>query len=236
MSSQIPLPNIQHIIELSIFHSIRGECVARGYLPNVSSYPDDDEGFRAYQEDIKNIVADKGFAIEVFNNSNPKSKGFKKAPRIVIITEDFSESETGLDTTPRYYTNPDGESLREERMPPMLNDFTFNVHVLAETAAQLRVLTGIVAITVPHLEGLPAYLEGYPDEEPFWFLVKKIGSFKVPLASDELIEHIYRFTVPDLLDTGLIKVGDVDIKPIGEITLATESVGDSPEVEEIIIS
>jgi len=210
-------PNIQDLIELTIFHSIRLECVTRGYLPDISLYEDSTAGYQSYNADLATIVAsEKGFCVEVFNNSNPQYKGLKKPPRIVIISENFMPGTTGAEGTEAFLDL--GEVYQGYTLPNLLTDFTFRVHLIASTNAQLRELTSILSKAIPFRGFKSLFLSEYPDEGVQTFFINNIGFSDYILASDDLLERVYRYEVDDLMNAELTQYTTTYSKLL-EITL-----------------
>jgi hypothetical protein len=215
----ITAPNIQDLIELTIFHAIRGECVNRGYLPDITAYEDSPTGYNQYQADIKSIVdSEKGFAIEVFNNSNPQYKGLKKPPRIVIISENFLPGTTGVDGTEMY--EKIGDKFRGYTLPNLLASFTFRVHLIGSTAKQIRELTSILSKAIPFRGFKSLFLSEYPEEGVQTFFINNIGFGDIGMASDDLLERVYRYEIEDLLNSELITYTTTHVKLV-EISLAS---------------
>lgn len=211
-------PNIQDLVELTLFHALRLECVERGYLPNITGYSDDTIGFTQYRDDIKAIAeSELGFAVEVFNNSNPQYKGFKKAPRIVIISENFLPGTTGVDGQELYEPIANNK-FQGYTLPNLLVDFTFRIHLIAETNLQLRTITSILAKAIPTMGYKTLFLQEYPEEGPQTFFINNIGFSDFSMAADDIIERVYRYEVDDLLNSELIAYTDKYAKLI-EITL-----------------
>lgn len=195
--------NIQDLVELTIFHAIRKECVGRLLLPDITTYPNTPQGYLDYQDALLDIAnGPAGFAVEVFNNSNPQYKGTKKPPRIVIISENFLPGTTGVDGMECYEDL--GPDIQGYTLPNMLVDFTFRVHLIASTNAQIRELNSILGKAIPHMGYKTLLLDEYPDEGEQTFFINNIGFSDYTLASDDLLERVYRYEVNDLLNSELI--------------------------------
>ena len=218
MNRDLPLPQLQTILENTVFHRIRGECVRKGYTPDVLQYADNPEGFNKWSAALDAISKSPlGFAIEVFNNTNPAFKGLKKPPRIVILSEDYMPGGLGVDSVPRYEDN--GTGFTEFTLPSELMDFSFSVHLIANNTLQLRTLTGLMALALPSRGYVEAQVEKYPAYGPFEFFIQLTGSYRVPSGPDELLETIYRYTITDLHDTGLSYVTNEGVAPLEEVTI-----------------
>lgn len=191
-----PLSEVQELIELTIFHSIRKTIVENGYCPDIMAYSNDQAGSAQYWADFESITNAKGFSIEVFNNSNPDRKGSKKLPRIVMISENYMPGEVGGDQS-RFYTPLPGNQFKVIQRPPQVVDFSFKVHVLAETARQYRTCLSIMANAIPTRGYIPIY-------QPFGtftscnLFIQNNTYFAVPAMGDSLLEYVYGYVVKDV--------------------------------------
>ena len=214
--SQIPLSNIQELLERSVFHKVRIECVDKGYLPDINSYPNTAAGQIAWDAALAAIVLDKGFAIEVFGYSNAQDKSTKKIPRIAIISQGFLPGALGGDLTPYFHPAGNG-TFNQLEMPPQTADYYFNVHLVANTVQQIRILQAILAIALPRRK----YINTYEDSTTFF--IQNIGFLSQDRAAEGIIEHVYSYEIPDMWETDPI-VTATGIAPLAEITI--ESVTD----------
>ena len=151
------LSTIQELIELTLFHNIVDEVVSQGYLPDVSAFPDTEAGYASFQAALSTVVDNKGFAVEVFNNSNPTFKETKKLSRIVLLSEMYMPGEVGGDQSRFYVHDPIRDIYEVLIRPPQTVDFTFNIHLIADTAYQNRLLTSMVANAIPLRGYIPVF-------------------------------------------------------------------------------
>lgn len=215
--SNLPLSNVQEVIELTIFHSILQELVDKGYTPDVRdtiAYPDTSAGMAAYNLAKQNIISDKGFTIDLFNNSNPDFKGGKNPPRIVIITEDPLPGDIGSDRG-RVYEEVDGRFTPLIRPPDSYN-LGFLIYLIADNAKEHRTLVSILANAIPsrgYLRISPRY-----DLQDFNIFVINTSSSLIPAAIDGVIERVYRYEVRDIFLTDYIAIFN-QVSPLNTFTV-----------------
>lgn len=217
------LTNIEEAIERSIFEALRLTTVAEGYVPNILNFDIENPNptiagaaQKAYETALKSIKNSKGFAIELFNYSNPQSRGFKKVPRIAIQTEAFYPGNMGLDTTPKYELNTVTGKYELKKSTTLVSDFYFNVHLVSNTVIQHRVLHGIMVATLPRM----GYMKWYDDSvlrPNHNLLVNYISYTESDFISEGIMEKIYRYHIPDAHEVSDI-ITATDISPIKEIT------------------
>ena len=198
------MSNIQDIVELSIFHAIRKVCVAEGYLPDITLYSNTPSGYDAYQAAMSAIAnGQKGFCVEVFNNSNPQYKGLKKGPRIVLVSNNILPGSTGLEGS-EHYVEVDG-AFQGYLPPNMSYDFTLSIHLVAVTGMQIKTLHSLLSKAIPSRGYKSIYLTEYPAEGEQTFFIENLGFADLFAAQDDLIEKVYRYQVPDLMNDDLIR-------------------------------
>lgn len=189
--------DIQKYVELSIFHALRLQAVEDGYLPDITDevlFPRTNVGYAAYLAAITNISTTKGFAVEIFNNSNPEEKNSKKTPRIVIITEEISPGEVG---SPNYnYSNANAGYHDKLRLPDATVDISFRIHVLAGNAQEYTYLSNLLFGVLPIRNYIPLY-----DVVNATFLLELGASYPAMEFGESLIERVYRYVARDLYMT-----------------------------------
>jgi len=212
--SNIPLSDIQELLERSVFHRIRKVCVDKGYLPDITTYTKNEAGQIAYDIAISAIVTSKGFAIEVFSNSNQEVKDVKKLPRIVLNSQDFMPGALGGANT-RYYEKQISGSYKKMVRPPQSSDYTFNVHLISETTKQARILNAIVALALPRMGYIPLYNDATRN-----VFTHVISSSDLTDQQNGINERVYRYEIPDIFETEDYSIED--IAAIKEITITPE--------------
>jgi len=197
------LSSTQELVELTLFDAMRKEIVSQGYLPDIFLYPNSPAGSSAYSSAITSISnGDKGFAVEVFNNSNPEYKGVKRLPRIILITEMMVPGDVGGDGKEVYTsTIENGSTIWNAHIrPPQTVDFTFMVHVLSNNAVQARILNAMVANALPLRGYVPAHL-GTVNNDVFNLFIENISHAILPSFDMAMLEYAYRYQVKDLFFT-----------------------------------
>lgn len=215
----IPLSNVQEMVEVTVFHRILQEAVAKGYAADVSNetlYPNTTVGVAAYKAAQQVIIADKGFVVEIYNNSNPDYKGVKQPPRIVIITEDPLPGDLGGAPDRIYVPNGDG-SFTPSVTPPEVFDVTFSVYLISNNVTEQRALIGILGNALTSRGYIPVHPRF---NIPSNFFMLNISMASLPSAIDGLMEKVYRFIVKDIFMTEYAKEYPV-VHAVEEITLVT---------------
>lgn len=212
--SNIPLSNIEELLERSVFHRIRIECVDKGYLPNINLFPNTPAGQVAWEAALALCVTNKGFAIEVFGTANAQQRQTKKIPRIVIVSQGFLPGALGADSTPYFHRAADG-TYESRILPPQTVDYFFNVHLVANTIQQMRVLQSILALALPRR----AYIRTYDNTTTIF--LRNIGFFAQDRAAEGILERVYSYEIPDHWerDPAVVNTG---IAPLAEFTLEQE--------------
>lgn len=217
------LSNIEEKLERTIFEALRLTSVAEGYTPNITAYDLENPNPTiakaaqvAYDAALKTIQNSKGFAIDIFNYGPSQARGLKKVPRIAIQTEAFYPGNTGLDTAPTYKFNNVTQKYEKKTSISLVSDFFFNIHLVANTVTQHRVLHGIMVATLPRM----GYIKWY-DENGLRLshnlFVKYLSPMEADFLSEGIIEKIYRYHIPDAHEIDDITI-ETGISPIKEIT------------------
>lgn len=214
------LSKLQERLERSLFEVIRLVCVAEGYTPDIADtnrYPDTGSvAATNWAEDLSQINAEKGFSIEVMGNT--QTRGTKTAPRINIITRRAMAGDIGAPfegTTLDHPTDPN--KFAKMSVPFESSRFAIDVHVVYASAAQERVLNGIMAKAI----GLKKFIPYY-DNAGDRFLSVMVNQFDYPDPLDELGEKAYTYEIPDVFDYDTNDF--VPIAKINEITTELETI------------
>lgn len=192
--SNIPLSNIQSIIERSLFESIRLELVDKEYLPDITNYTNDNMGQIGYESAISSIVNNKGFAIEVISEGSSHTKGLKKPPRIVLNTGSFLPGSLGGD--PMRYFEDGGQYYTAKVTPPQTVDFYIDIRLVSDNVNQERVLNSILALAIPRR----GYIKYYNDSGKSFF-VKYLNYYDGDNQDQGIIEKIYSYEIVDVWDS-----------------------------------
>lgn len=210
--STTPLTTVQELIERSLFERLRLECVDKGYLPDITTFPETSLGNTNYISAIKAIAnSSKGFAVEPFQNSSSQAKGMKRVPRIVINPQPFMEGALGGDSSRFYQLN--GDTYDAKVLPPQTSEYYFNVHLVSSSAAEMRVLNAIMSLSIPVRGYIPFY-----NNSNFNFFVRKLSGYNAPQTDEGIQETVYRFQVPDIFEvedkivaTGIAKINEITV-------------------------
>lgn len=218
------LTNIEEALERSVYHLLRSNVVAEGFIPDISNYDVENANIAIaqtaqnnYDQAKTSILNTKGFAVEVYNYSPGQSKGHLNTPRIVIDSEGLLPGDIGLDTTPKFEKT---EAGWEKRISvSQTSDFYFNVRLLASNTRQIRTLHGLTMGILP----TRGYIKWYDkDFQPHGNLFVRYVSFgEAAMEAEGIVEKIYRFEIPDAhqIDDRI----DSIVPPITSIQLDVES-------------
>jgi hypothetical protein len=211
--SSTALSNVQEIIERSLFEVIREELVDKGYIPNITLFPDTEQGYADYNIAISAIVTTKGFAIELFNEGSNLAKGIKKVPRIVINTGNFLPGALGGDPQ-RFYLDQ-GQSYQSLVTPPQTVDFFVNVHLVSGTVEQERILNSLIALAIQRRGYVPFY-----DGTSNTFFCRYLNFYHIDDQDTGLMEKVYAYQVSDCWDTedrvinsNIAKITQINLHP-----------------------
>jgi hypothetical protein len=207
-------------IARSIYHAIREEVEALGYIPNKTDYSDDDAGVLAYNNAVKAIKAIKKYAIEVFGHGSSESRYEKTVPRIVITLRKHLPGNIGGDYAP-FFEAVGGDPLApdsyiQKKQPPLTSSLEFEIFMVTESATQDYLMTQILAAVLPKM----GYIKFY-DEPTDAFFIEQTGFYENPAPQQGVREKVYLYSVPDVFeipdqieesDIGVIKSIEVDTK------------------------
>jgi len=200
------LANIQERVERSLYEALRKVCVAEGYTPDItntglygtSPYTAVNEA--AWEAALKTIETTKGFAIEVFNNS--QTKGTKLVPRIAIIPRRTLAGDIGSPQHSWITNNPSGEQgLVRRYLPLEASAYYYDIHLITKTAQQDRILHGILRKAL----GVKRFIEWYDDPGELLFVVQT-SDFDLPDPTEGIKEQVYTYLLPDLFE--FVEEGD----------------------------
>jgi hypothetical protein len=154
----------------------------------------------------------KGFAIELFGSSSSDEKGTRKVPRIVIEPDRIMPSELGAPMDGVLLDNPlDNTTKIRQALPFRASVLTFDVHLVSASAAQLRIMTAVIAKALGTVKYVPYY-----DDTSDLFFVEQFNYYDEPDNLDGIDEKIYSYQAPDLYD---VQADGVVISKMKEIEI-----------------
>ena len=212
--SNIPLSNIQELIERTLFENIRQEVVDKGYLPDITQFENSEVGVILYNEAVEEIMAKEGFVIDVFNENASFEHGIKKIPRIVINSGNFLPGDIGGDPL-RFFEAQENGTFTAMILPPQTVSFFINIQLISNHIKQERILNSLLALAVPRRR----YLKWYnnPDKS---FFIRHLNYWDIDDESHGIIEKVHAYEVPDCWDRNN-EVVQQNIAKINQITLNT---------------
>lgn len=188
--SNIPLSDIQELIERSIFEAIRKEVTDKGYLPDITLFPETAQGASDYFLEIPGIIANKGFIIEVVNESSNFDKGIKSVPRIVIKTGSFLSGDVGGD--PLGYFERSDIGYNAKITPPQTSNYYLEIHLVSNTTEQERILNAILSLVLPKRK----YLKFYNNLNKSFF-IRHINFSEMDDTDHGIIQKVNYYEIPD---------------------------------------
>lgn len=206
--------NAQQRVERSIYEALRAVLVAEGYWPDVTQFAYTTAGQVALNAAVDGIIANKGFAIELFTASSITSRGKKRVPRIVISDLEYFPGDVGMPISGNYTGS--GGGYTRDRIQQTTSRAMFDITIVSEKISQDRICQAIVSQAFSRR----TYIEYY-DQPGEYFLIMNTGlPFKTMDGDQGVINKIYRYEIPDILESSNVII-DNDIAKIIEISLDT---------------
>lgn len=219
------LTTIWETIDRSVYEVLRLLLVTEGYLPDITNFPNTPTGVIAYEAEVANIAATKGFSIGLFGASSSYKKYEKVTPRIVYIPKRVSTGDIGGGNVIRW-EKLGGEYLGR-KSPTQTSNLQFEISLVAKDIRQLRVLLAVIGQVLSQR----GYIPFYDNLESEFFIVQ--SSFRdFPDTEFGLLEKIYEYTAVDIWD----KTQPVEFQasPLKQVTMDIQN-GEDPEVITTII-
>jgi len=204
--------NILEVLERSIWLRLLDTAVSMGYTPDINDatlYPNTPAGQIAYQNALKTIRTNKGFAIEVFGNSGVDAKGDKEDPRIVLISEQFQPGEIGMNPDKFYVLGDNG--YEAFRYPSRTSKFFYRVMMLGSKTTHFRILNGILSVAIP----IRGYVSSYLDPTVKYYN-ERTNYMEYDDAKAGIFERAYRYFIDDVFEVDLEAI-ETGIAPIESI-------------------
>lgn len=229
------LGNLQERVERSIFEAIRKVLVQEGYLPDITNavrYPSVNGNFTAqaqanWEADLATVKVNKGFAIEIFGYSASDQRGTKKVPRIVIESMRSMPSEIGAPMDGIILEDPlQPDASYRQPLPYMASNLQFDIHLVGNSAKQVRVLQSVLAKALGTVKYIPYYDEVPPPE---LFFLRQYNYFDVPDQTEGIEEKVYSYEAPDLFD---VQEEPVALAKINEINVEVSVIDDVKTLDE----
>jgi hypothetical protein len=194
------LPTIIEEVERSIYEAIRLIAVAEGYTPDIMGFSNNPLDYAQYQAQLASIKNNVGFAIELFNNSQPEQKGEITTSRISLAHGSTLMGEIGLPVQKDYrdYGNQSGLVVGTT----LTNHYEYDVYITARNLKEFRICQGIVLSALPSRSWLKFYTPQIGDK----FLNIMSTGWESPSELRGVKEFIYTYEIPDLLLSPYIEV------------------------------
>jgi len=187
------LPLIFEEIERSLYEAIRVIAVAEGYTPDVENFVNNEAGYDAYMLELASIKSSKGFAIEVFNNSQPEQKGMIETSRISIAHGGTPSGDIGLPVQKDYENHGQTQGLVVGTT--MTNFYMYDVYLTCRNLKEFRVTQGIVMQALPSRSWIN-FINQDPEDR---FLNIMTAGYASPSELRGVKEFTYSYYIPDVL-------------------------------------
>ena len=234
--SATPLTNTIERVDRSLFERLRTELVDKLYLPDITNtglYPNNPAGTAAYEAALAAIRLSLGFAIEVFGIGSNEAKYKERVPRIVIVSRHAllgalgSQPDriyTGVGVNPLLPVDPDTNPLdhyTQSYLPPQTADFEYEIALVWQTAIQRRIMTQILALSLPKRGYINWWDQGVDEKEkPF---IRQVGYDDRTMADQGFREEKYIYVVEDIWEIAETPIAG-NVAPIQEITVEERTV------------
>lgn len=220
----ISISDIEQLLERTVFEALRLETVDNGYLPDIVSFlPNSQANYDLYQAAIQTVIGTKGFSIEIFGQASNHARGLKRVPRMVFESQMFLPGALGGDS--RRFYKPSGGGFDAVLRPPQSANFFFNLHLIANTAEQLRTMQAIQALALPRRGYISLHdpTMQFPTDQNIF--IRNLAFQDLGNKEEGILEKLYRYEIPDTyeIDDEFLQA----IAAINEITLETKDEDDN---------
>jgi len=206
------LNNIYEEVERSIYEAIRLVSVAEGYTPDITPLNNTPLDYEQYQAELTAIDSSKGFAIEIFNNTQPEDKGMIETSRISILHGGASPGGIGLPVEREY--QEEGGGFYQAQGTTNTSEYSYDIYITSRSLVESRICMAIINQALPNR----SWVMFYNTQEPDRFLNILKSGWSSPSELRGVKEYIYSYMIPDLITTLDTRMGDL-IPPIVEIDL-----------------
>jgi len=201
------ISNIIEIIERSVFLRLLEACVESGYTPDIQDsvlFPNDASGQIAYKNALRAIVAEKGFAIEIYNHGGITDKGDKEVPRIVIISENFEKGNIGYGFSITKKFDEVTQKFVPNKIPTLTSDFYYRVVLVGNKITHYRTMSSLVALALPNMGYIPPsqpLSTPHPRQtEDINLFNRRVQQFELDDVRTGTFERSYRYCISDVFE------------------------------------
>lgn len=209
--------NSQEIVERTFYISLLDVAIKLGYTVNPDDYlPQSMENQERFEEDISKLP----LFIPIFGIGQNFVRGPKECPRITLESKAYYPGGIGLN---KEILNKVDGAYQVSELPYETKSTTIDVHLVANTQRDMRILHTIMYAALPPRGYLKPYLNDYEewktsrlDKEGNIYI--EVGNwYDQPNVEHGILEKIYTYSVEDgIVDDTLT---DIEISPITDITL-----------------
>lgn len=217
-----PLSGADARVVDSIFKHIQKTTIDQGYMPDVDTFGDTELEAQRYALAIEAVQLDKGFHIEVFNQSSARRKAAKKTARFVVYLSRVYDGEIGAGVE-AIMSNDVNEAGKYESgfLPTKTSSLVIAIHLITSVSQQFYVLNSILGRSIAQRR----YLNYYDKATNTYladkrFLAEQTSYNDLDDALEGVFEKVFYYTVPDIyLDN---KQVTKEVTPINQITVITQ--------------
>lgn len=226
----------EEIIERTFYVSLLHEAINKGLTINPEDYLVDGaptkELYDKYKAD-KERIGDK--FVYVFGIGNNQSRGIKDNPRITVELKAYYPGDIGLNKYELEKLEGDKDGFQTVEYDFTSKDTVIDVHLVADTQNQMRVLHDIMYRALPAVGYIKPYFNDLKEWRkgtlsPSGNLFIEIGNYyDMPDLTHGMLEKVYTYHVKDGL---LLEKSNQDIiKPIKDISTLLNSNISSVELD-----
>jgi len=214
------LSNVVERIERTLYRVLYQVAVDEGFWPNEDLLINLPNGQQLLEQQIDQIIATKGFAVEVFGMGSSQAKGLKRVPRIVLISRRSMPGMVGSSAVQHSATS-DPELFLKTLGSTRSSDLQIEVNVVSNTAQQDRIINAITIKALGVMRHMLIY--GSTDE---WFCIEQYTYYDLPETIEGIMEKSYGYQIHDIFVDEQAPVGTVH--KIDEIKVEV-TVGDTKD-------
>lgn len=190
-------------IENAIYEAIRLKIVEKGYLPDITAYAGNPEG---YQTAINNIKASGKKIVYVENTGSYKGREDLEENCIIVDNDDFRPSATGTKSIPIYELNETEDKYNKSLSTDGIYDLEYKVTLVCYDIEYLQLMHDIVLEALRFRKKLKA-LNSAAEDIGEWFLLWRRNY--IVLDSKKFMERAVYYEVPSVDIEGCTPDGQV---------------------------
>jgi len=201
---------------------LRMAVVKKGFLPDVTLYPDAD-AWMAAKNVLQNSLVDKTL-IEVFGVGTAQSRQEKTACKITVDRRALVPVTEGVFTNAIIYQwDKELKKFRKYKGFGAYYDIDYEIRTVSNTTKFDRITAQIILSTIPHKMFVQYFGDGFTKDDVF--LLEFLGSNDL-LPDEQWLERLYRYRARRIPLDEVTEIGEVppllevkvDVIPVPRIT------------------